>query len=581
MTDLATAHQYFQQGDLNGTVQALQQIAPGDRDLEWHSLKAVTHALRGEFEQAERILQDQLSQHPDNLALRINLGNVQMDQGQVEAALATFAYATRMHPDSSAAWHNLGIAQMAGRQWDAAAQSLYSAAKRDPSQPVIRLHAALALARGGHTEPARAALSSLGENPDLDPADELLRGNTLMALRDNAAALEAFARVLDAQPGHPEALINSATLKEQANAPDEAAALLDKLPEGLRSVAPAALVRSRLLQRENQLQAALDALPQTGITDPDLAVEIMFQRARLLDAMGEHAAAYAAARTANSGARQLRSGPGDTFDTLLRQAVSRKDTENWAPSPVAEASHPVFVVGLPRSGSTLLDVMLDSHPQLQVLGEAPCLERLVSAAEECTGHPYPAALNHLTAEQIQQLQLQYFDDANRALAGRRPQTRLIDKNPLNVLRLPLIQRIFAGAPVILTTRDSHDAAVSCFLNDLGGRGQQGFWSLRESRDILQELLRFAEEQSRTLGISPWRLRYEQLVASPRQQMEMLCNQLDIPFDPAMLDTGAAARARGAIGTPSYAEVTRPVHTGQVGRARHYAAFFEQEGDPLS
>ncbi len=580
MTDLATAHQLFQQGDLEAAIRALEAVAPGDRDLDWHSLKAVTHALSGEFAQAERILQSQLSEHPDNLGLRINLGNVQLDQGHVDEALATFAYATQQHPESSAAWHNLGIAQMNARLWDAAAQSLYAAAKRDPAQVVIRLHAALALARGGHLDPARAALRSLGDSPDLEPADELLHGNTLMALRENSAALQAFQQVLTAAPGHPEALINSAILQEQANRPEAAAELLHSLPDALRSVPPAALVKSRLLQRDDQLQAALDVLPDSGINDPDLAVEIMFQRARLLDALGRHDEAYTAAQTANSGARQLRPGPGDTFESLMSQKLPREDVEGWATPPSTDSTHPVFVVGLPRSGSTLLDLMLDSHPGLQVLSETECLEQLVTAAEECTGQPYPAALNHLTAEQIQQLQLQYFDAANRTLAGRQAQTRLIDKNPLNLLRLPLIQRIFPGAPVILTTRDSYDTAVSCFLNDLGGRGKQGFWSLRESRGILQGLLDFAEDQCAVLGVSPCVLPYEQLVQSPQTQVEAVCAHLGILFDPGMLETRSTAEERGAIGTPSYVDVTRPIHAKRIGRARHYAAFFHAEGDPL-
>lgn len=579
MTALDDAHQLFAQGNLDGAVEALDRVAPADRDLDWHSLKAVTHAIRGEFKAAENILQDQLGQHPDNLALRINLGTVQLDQGHVEAALATFAYATQQHPSAPAAWHNLGIAQLMARNWDAAAESLYSAAKLAPNQVDIRLHAALALARGGHAEPARAALTSLGEAPDLGPNDRLLMGSVLMALRDNSAAQKVFAQVLEAAPGHPEALINTATLKEQANQTEDAARLLEDLPDELRNTPQAALVQSRLHQRSGQHQDALDSLPDHGIQDPDLAVEIMFQRARLLDALGRHGEAYSAAHTANTGARQLRPGPGDTFDTLMGHTVSPEDVRSWATPDTARESHPVFVVGLPRSGSTLLDLMLDGHPELQVLGESPCLERLIAAVENYAQQPYPTALNHLTEQQVRQLQLQYFECANRTLGGRTPDTRLVDKNPLNVLRLPLIQRIFPGARVIQTSRHTRDAAVSCFLNDLGGRGQQGFWSLTESQNILEGLLAFAANQTATLGIAPFLLQYEELVQSPRDQLETLCAHLGLVFDPAMLETASAASRRGAIGTPSYADVTQPVHTSRIGRARHYAEFFTREGKP--
>ncbi len=577
MTALDNAHAHFQRGDLDATRAALAQVAPADRNLDWHTLKAVTHALQGEFAAAERILQSQLNQHTDNLPLRINLGTVQLDQGNIPAALATFGYATQQHPSAVAAWHNLGIAQLTARNWDAAAQSLYTAAKLAPQQHNIRLHAALALARGGHTEAARAALGTLGTHPELEPGDWMMLGTVHMALRDNAAAQDAFMRVLESVPGHPEALINAATLQEQANQPEAAAQLLDALPGDLRGIPASALVQARLHQRAGHLQDALDSLPEHDITDPELAVELMFLRARLLDALGRYAEAHAAAATANAGARQLHTGATNTFDTLLEQTVDASQIGAWS-SPVTDPNdQPVFLVGLPRSGSTLLDLMLDSHAQLQVLSESPCLERLIPTLEEMTGLEYPAALHSLTAEQIQQLQLQYFDCANRRLENRLPGTRLVDKNPLNLLRLPLIQRLFPGATIVQTTRDVHDAALSCFLNDLGGRGQQGFWSIEESLRILVRLLEFAREQSAALDITPHLLRYEDLVQAPRQQLEALCERLGLPFDPAMLEPAQIADRRGAIGTPSYVEVTQPIHDQRIGRWRHYVAYFPENG----
>lgn len=572
---LAAAHESFRAGNLNECHAHLLQVAPADRDIDWHILRGVGLAMQGALSEAEALLQQQVSQHPEHLALRINLGMVQRDSGHSESALSTFAIARTQHPDSALAWHNLGLTQMELRNWNGAAESLFQAAQRAPEQLDIRIHAACALARGGHDSAARAALASLGSSPSLNTENWLQMGATLMALKENRAAQHAYAQVLEQAPGQPEALMNAAVLKEQANRPEDATLLLGALADAYQQHPLTGLVKARLHGRIGAFEDALASLPEGNIDSPDLAVEVQFERARLLDALGRYSDAFTAAEIANQGAQHLRPGADSVLDGLLAATVSPADMASWPrDTEQPDTPQPIFVLGLPRSGSTLLDLMLDGHTQLQVLSEKPCLEELIPQIEEQTNRTYPAALNVLTEEQIQQLQLHYFDCANRQFEdGREPGTRLVDKNPLNILRLPLIRRIFPGATIIRTHRDLNDTALSCFFHDLGGRGAQGFWSIPQSLDLLQRIESFADTQEENGHLPPIHVHYETLVTKPEATLQELCNALGLAFESTMLNTANTAQGRGAIGTPSYVEVTKAPNRQRIGRWKHYADYY--------
>ena len=574
---LNAAREALQAGDATTAGARLDAVALHQRDRHWMELRGIAHALAGEPRAAIDCFEALLRLDPQRADWRINLGCAQLDAGEVEAARATLAQACASAPEQGQGWHNLGLAQMRLGQWAQAAASLQQAAQRLPRVAEIRILAAQCLARSGAPAPAREALASLGEQPELSAEDWQQLGLALTALRETDAALHAYAQVLAQRPGDPAALIAAATLKEQANQPEDAHTLLAQLEPAAAARPAAALVRARLLARAGETQAALEALPPGEIHDAELAVECAFERARLLDRHGDYAGAHAQASAAKAGARLLRPGPEDVFDHLLAQGL--KATPEWARpahgDPDADAADtPIFLIGLPRSGTTLLDLMLDGHPRLQVLSEQPLLDELLAELPQRGGDsPYPAALDDLDAAALRRLQLLYFDAANRRLNGRRPGTRLVDKNPLNLLRLPLIARLFPGAPILYATREHRDTALSCLLNDLGGRGRQGFWSLEESLALLDRLEGFAAEQADLLGLRMHRVRYESLVREPEATLGAVCAYLGLAPDAAMRDTAATARRRGALHTPSYVAVTRAPTDARIGHWRHYADFF--------
>ncbi|MEN8718816.1 MAG: sulfotransferase, partial [Oceanococcaceae bacterium] len=532
-------------GQIASAEKALERIAPADRHLDWQLLRFMLLRHRGDVTTAEALLHTQLRQYPDSVALRLNLGNLQRERGQLSAALATLATATQLAPQSAMAWHSLGLAQLEAGRWDAAAESLYAAAKVAPQFTEARLAAALALARGGHADAARAACDST-EGQRATAQEEMLCAQVRTTLRDAPAALASCKAVLRLEPHNAAAQLQQALVLEQSNRPEDARSCLQQLPEPARHHPLATLIEARLLIRERRWQDALNTLPARAIGDPDLAIDIAFERARLLDRLQQYDAAFTVATQANSAARQRRAGADDIFTQLVAEQVD-------IPAPAApgeEASGPIFLIGPPRSGSTLLDVCLDVHPQLHVLSEEPLLEALLPRLQTLTNRPYPENLGNLQPDHARILREDYQRLADERRPGRGADARIVDKNPLNALRLPLIRALFPHAPIIRTRRDLRDAAVSCFFNDLGGRGTQGFWSLDESLTLLCTLEQVMDTQLALGTAAPNDVAYEDLAREPSRVLAKLFAALEVDDHPSATDHAAAAAARGMLGTPS-------------------------------
>ncbi len=138
--------------------------------------------------------------------------------------------------------------------------------------------------------------------------------------------------------------------------------------------------------------------------------------------------------------------------------------DSWIDAPIDPAIEPpVFLVGFPRSGTTLLDQILDGHPRLQVMEEKPALFDIRSTIDTMPGG-YPSALASLKETDIQNLRDRYLRNVERHI-DRRPGTILVDKLPVNICSIPLIVRLFPNSRIILALRHPCDVVLSNFMQD--------------------------------------------------------------------------------------------------------------------
>jgi tetratricopeptide (TPR) repeat protein len=576
----------LQSGDVPRALKLMGRAA-SLRPEEADFLAGLAEAERasGRLDRAIALAREAVRLRPDGAEDRCNLGALLSDRGEADAAIDCFREAIRLRPDLAAAHHNLAHALWKlGRHEDALAHQR-TAVGLDPGS--AEAHANLGAILLQQTRAAEA-LGPCREAVRLAPANPLGRvqlGNALLMLGRLDEAEASFREAVRLAPGLAVARACLATALEQAG---DLPGALASLREAVRLDMGHAGALARLATRlRGDLPDADLATIEALLARPDLPAEaagpLRFGLAQVLDARGEfdRAAAEASAANAWQEAELRRRGraydPG-AFGAFVSAVIGAYTPEfferarGWGDP----STRPVFVVGMPRSGTSLAEQVLASHPDAFGAGELTAINDLVLALPSLTG---PAsslgeALGRLRPEHVRDLAGRYLA-AIAALDG--PAARVVDKMPENYLHLGLIATLFPGARIIHCRRDPRDVALSCWLTDFG--------HLRWASDAghirgrIGEYRRLMAHWRRVLPVAVFDLDYEAFVRDPEPHARALLAAAGLGWDPACLEFHRSPRP---VRTASLAQVRRPIYAGSVGRWEPYRralpALFEGLGD---
>jgi hypothetical protein len=217
--------------------------------------------------------------------------------------------------------------------------------------------------------------------------------------------------------------------------------------------------------------------------------------------------------------------------------------------------------------------MLDAHPTLASMDEQPFLQNVTEKVIE-RGLQYPEALGALDAAACAALRQCYWEQV-AAVVTLAPGQRLVDKNPLNLLHLPLIQRLFPDAKIILALRHPCDVILSCYMQNFRASGFQVLCSSLErlARGYVNGMHYWIHHEQ-LLKPHVLHLRYEDLLDNFDAEVERIGAFLELEDAASLRGFHTHARQKGFISTPSYAQVTQPPNKSAVGRWRRYHEHFE-------
>jgi tetratricopeptide (TPR) repeat protein len=441
------------------------------------------------------------------------------------------------------------------------------------------LHAAYYLGRSlraaGRPDDALAPLqAALGaEGLEMHARYEL--AVCLSQLRRRPEAIEHYLAILDGQPGHVQAAANLAALLERENRLGEAGQWADRALSTEPRNETAQMTRAVLDRRAGDLESAARRLRELvdRIDDPVNRSLAWNQLGQCLDASGAWDEAFAAFEESNRilrahhpHARPDPRGPHG-LETLERIAawLEGRPMAGWtAPEPASESGI-AFLVGFPRSGTTLLDRMLAAHSDIEVLEEKSLFAPL---HQDWSAPGTLEALSDINPAQLADARSIYRQEISRY--RRAPEKSLvIDKLPLNLAYLFLIHRLFPEAPVIFLQRHPLDACLSCFFQPFELVASMAYFlDLESTARYYDAVMKVATLSVDQIGNPVHAVRYEDLVARPRDALQGLLGFLGRDWDEAVLDHRRTAAAV-ASDTPSYQQVSQPLYTRSIGRWRHY------------
>ncbi|MFO1152569.1 MAG: sulfotransferase [Rhodospirillales bacterium] len=565
-------------------------IAPEQPDA-LHLSGLVAHAA-GDDAQARQLLERAIAAAPGQAAFHNSLAVVCLEAGEAEAALAHLARALAIDPLFAEALLNRGNALQRLGRLDAAVASYDRAlsARADYPKALCNRGRALHLLQ----RPADAVadlLRALSLRPDYATASRYL-GDSLAELGRGEAARAAYGQALVAAPEEAEALAGLASLEERTNRLDEAVAAAERaLARDPRQVR-AALTLARVCRRQGRfadglarLQPFADGLG-TGVSigrdGAEAAAMVAFERAMLHDRAADYEAAYGAFVDGHrwmEGAWPVTAADHAFFPDLIARLAARL-TDNWragwTPPPVplaCDPPDPVFLVGFPRSGTTLLEQMLDAHPDLRTLEEKDAIDVVRRRVAALPGG-YPDALATLSAAELADLRALYRAEVNRHL-GDVPVGLLVDKMPLNSIEAALIHRLFPGARFLLALRHPADVVLSNFMQAFKPNAAMvQFASLNNAARFYAQVMGLWQQSRRVLPLAVHTVRYEDLIADVEGETRRLLAFLDMPWRDEVLAYRERAAAR-SIATPSYHQVVEPVYRRAIGRWRNYQPHLEE------
>jgi len=452
-----------------------------------------------------------------------------------------------------------------------------------PNDIGIRNALGLAHARSGRHREAIACFDAvIALAPDFGPA-HFNKGWTSETLGEIRAARECYEQARRLMPANPDPDAGLAALAARRADWTEAKALAQRAlsiapehPIATTALAAAEFAFGDAPAAESRLRTLL-VRPDLSLPHRSAAEGLLGD---LLDAQARTTEAFTVYTTANDTLRKLHAasfeGPGiETTPMSLRwltEFFEAADPADWAIEPVqspsdaaAHVAH-VFMVGFPRSGTTLLEQVLGSHPAVVTSNEKPTLD---DATREFLRTPGDvkrlAAMREAGLKPHRDVYWQRVREHGINVAGH----VFIDKQPYHTLQLPLILRLFPAAKIVFSVRDPRDVVLSCFRRRfLMSAPNFQFLTLDGTARFYDATMRLAQLYRAKLPLDLMQLRHEDLVSAFEARVREACAFIGLTWQDSMRDFAARARTQ-SITTPSSVQVIRGLNREGIGHWRHY------------
>jgi Flp pilus assembly protein TadD len=522
----------------------------------------------GRFDEAELLLSKGRLPKRESQMLRAAISS---RRGNLAEAIAAFQALVEADPNDFESWANLGVALLNARNAPAAADALGRSLHLRPDRPRVLDKWAEAHVAAGTGEQALAEILSARKQQGNDTFLAVAAARLHDLLGRPERALDELELSLQVDPDNSAALTVLADLHERQNRLESFAATVERL----ESVAPQSellpFLQATLAFRQGRLEEGLNfAQSASPVTDPGSRASLI---GKIYDRLGRSEDAWDAYTTMNREDARAVTGASAEAKEYRRQLESQLNeltaewASNWTCAEEPE-SQPAFLVGFPRSGTTLLDTFLMGHPTVCISEENPLLQTVSDAAGDLKRLP------RMPESEVDRLRALYFQEASKYVPGRAGQ-RLIDKLPFALVAAPHMHRLFAGTPIIFVERHPCDVVLSCYFNRFVPTGPgASFVDLIDTAKLYDLMMRFWFRSRELLPLRAHSVRYERLVENPETELRQVADFLDLEWSANLVDNRETAHRRGFINTPSYAQVTEPVYKASIARWTRYRKHFQ-------
>jgi tetratricopeptide (TPR) repeat protein len=551
------AFKLFKNSKLPAARQIYEKICRQDKSdvNSLHMLGMINEQL-GDHAGAETCFKSIIKLQPDSAPAYYNLAISLKAQHKLDEAIDYYRHAVRLQPNLAQAWSNLGMALLEQSRVDEAVKSLHEGLRYDTANATIMYN--LGIAYEAHREPGEA--------------------------------MKYFKQALHIDPENADVLANTGRILEKQRHLEEARKIADKALYVDSTHPKATILRAKLDRQTNHLQRAQQQLEQlvTRQLLPTDYRDAYFELGLTLDRLGDYNRAFSAFEAAQKVSSDTADARLDCTSYInqvinMQDWFSRERTEKWiTPAFNDDFPAPAFLLGFPRSGTTLTEKILTTHSQIISAGEQPFISNIVATLPAILDENsrYPDCLDHLTQSDIGKLRKHYWDQVKK-LAGNEVTANIyLDKLPLNITNLGMIYRIFPDARIIVALRDPRDACLSCFMQTFQpNEAMICFTRLGNTVRQYQATMNLWLHYRATLNLQYMEFHYEDLIDDIEKTARELLTFLSASWEDQVLQYYSSNDPR-YVETPSYEAITKPVYSHAVGRWRNYRDQMDYHLDKL-
>lgn len=531
-----------------------------------HLLKAADSAFnKNDLQLAIQNLDKILKIEPEHCAALHLLGLSHYKLGNSEQAFQILKHCLNIHPDFAIGYNSLAVVARGLGEYEDSAEACLKALKLMSNYPEAYYNLGNArFFQGRFHEAELAYLQAISTRPEYGAAF-LNLGITYQELGELEDAVDAYQRALEVTPNNSRIHLNFGnTLLIQGQRKQAA----EMYMEGLR-IAPHDsqlfyhLVHSRKYEYEDSfLENALSYYHQT--TSKRDKVSLGFGLGKAYEDFGDYEKSFHFYAQANALKNsELNFNVEQLYAFLGNLQKLFEDIQLKPSQTVSENSVPIFIVGMPRSGTTLIEQILSSHSCVHARGELDNLSKVLQTACEDSKEGFPSAFKHFSYEQLENISHRYME----ALCTKGLEfSHYTDKMPQNFLLIGFIKMLFPNARIIHSRRDPLDSCMSCFKHDFSKEHSYSYslTNLGHYYGFYESVMKF---WNAWLGDNQiFEIQYEDLVSNQELYTRDLLNYCGLKFEESCLNFYENKRA---ILTASMGQVRQPIYKSSVGSWIHY------------
>jgi tetratricopeptide (TPR) repeat protein len=614
----------YNQGHLSLVIEHCQRFIGQfpDAFIIWNILGAANKGL-GRVEEASKAFMKVVKLNPTYADGYNNLGVTLQEQGKFEGALVAYKKAISIKPNYAEAYNNLGNTLLEQGEPAGAISSYKKAISIDSNYAEANYNMGFALSSINKPEEAIVAYNNaISIKPNYSEAycnlgnayKEIGKLNEAIDFYRNAIsinpkyaqvynnlgkvfqeqdklelAMEAYKKATSLKLEYSEAWTNGAEALEKWNKLDELDDWLKQAHKNFKIVpSDISYFQSKFLWRIKKRKEALKLISTINFktVSENRKQGFLNLKAKCFESSQNFSKAYDCFLEMNLLAKKSNTYLNSNSDKFfantknqLEQLKLKLTSRATDSEDNGETKSPIFLVGFPRSGTTLMDTILRSHSKIEVLEEKPTV---VAAKAAIRKNGYNEIHNKVfSIDIISEARSSYIKEFRKHIKSSDTNSVYIDKLPLNLIEVPLINQLFPSAKFILALRHPFDTILSCWMQDFEiNAAMANMVDLDRIVDlycIAMETFKICRSE---YNLNVHTIRYEDLLEDLKGESSALLTFLDLTWETKMEDYRATALKRGRINTPSYSQVSQPIYKEAKYRWVNYKEYLDKYSDQI-